>query len=91
MTACQSSSQDYQLFIELARESDQSASELSGFVLINLSISLAARLAAPIALITVAEPVIMSPPAHTRGLVVRPVASSQTIVPFWVVLRLGVD
>ena len=45
--------------------------------------SRAARLPAPMALITVAAPVTTSPPAQTRSLVVRPVASSLTTTVPW--------
>jgi hypothetical protein len=49
--------------------------------IINLCMSAADLLPAPIALMTVAAPVMTSPPAQTLGLVVRPVASSATVVP----------
>src|SRR5665647_463563 len=50
----------------------------------------AALLPAPIACITVAAPVTISPPANTPRLLVIPVLSSATILPFLLILRSGV-
>src|SRR5690606_10410625 len=53
-------------------------------------IAVAARRPAPIAKMTVAPPVTMSPPANTPVRLVRPVASSTTIVPLSDVVSPGV-